>query len=192
MKKIVISILICTLLVFGGATALAEGADTPTSGIQYEVKTRTIEDLFDTYNPTEKLTFLNLQEQHQTFHEERRSARTEVQQNFAEQLSTISGNVADGTITPAEGLEQLQTLRSRITELREEIQAVLSQKQIEADAIKSKTTALRELIKNALQQDEVVASDIASYLEGFNDLFAGHLTMDYKYADMVDSLLSAY
>jgi len=93
MKKILISVLICAVLIFGGATALAEGTDTPTSGIQYGDRTRTIEGLFDTYNPTGKLIFLDLQAEHQTFHEERRAARTEVQQDFADQLSTISGKL---------------------------------------------------------------------------------------------------
>lgn len=192
MKKITISVLICIVLVLGGTTALAEEPNDITTEVQNDSRSKTIEGLFDTYNPTEKETFLNLQEAHQTFHEGRLEIRTEVIQYYAAQISVISGQIAEGTITPADGSEQLQALRSEATTLREDIQVILAQKQIEADSIKSELTALRDLSKNALQQDETSASEIAAYLEQFNTYFNNHIEMDYKYADMVDTILPAY
>lgn len=192
MKKILISVLICAALILAGATALAEGNDELTSDMHDGSRTQTIENLFDTYNPTGKQTFLDLKAEHQAFHEGRTETRTEVIQYYAGQLTIIAGQVADGIIAHTEGREQIASLRNELTTLREEIQGIQEQKQIETSAIKDDIIALRELIKEALKQDEIIASEIASYLEQFNDLLEEHLKIDYKYADMVDILLPAY
>lgn len=189
MKKILILILTCTILIFGGATALAEGTEHVTEDMQTNNRTHTLEDLFDKYNPAEKQTYLNLKSDHQTFHENRQTARTETIQYYAGQMSAITGQVSQGAISPSEGREQLRALRSEIESLREDIKVISDQKHIEADSIKSDITALRDLIKSALQEEEIDSSQIASYLEQLNNLFEEHLEMDYKYADMVDDLL---
>lgn len=188
MKKILIPILICALLIFGGATVLAEGTEN-TNDLLVNNRTHTLADLFDKYNPAEKQIYLDLKSDHQTFHESRQTTRTETIQCYAGQMSVITGQVSHGTISPSEGAEQLRALRGEIESLREKIKVISDQKQIEVESIKSDIAALRELIKCALQEDEIDSSQIASYLEQLNNLFEKHLEADYKYADMIDNLL---
>lgn len=192
MKKILIPILICVILILGGSTALAEGGENMTDDSQVINGVQSLEDLFDKYNLMEKQAYLILKSNHQSFHDGRKNTKTETIQYYADQMSAITGQVSDGTLSTQEGAKKLKSLRNEIATLRNEIQIIRDQQQIESNSIKTDIVAVRELIKSALQEDEVVSSQIATYLEQLNNLFEKHLEMDYKYADMIDSLLPTY
>lgn len=183
MKKIISITLVLLVLVSAGTAAFAQ-EDT-----QEIDSPRTIETLFDKYNPTAKQEFLTLQEEHREFHEERSVIRLEIIQNYSGQVSSITGQVADGTITPAEGREQLQALRAGVKSIREAIAAVLEPKKAEIEAIKNQAEAVRDSIKDALKEDEVSESQIAGYLDQLVDLLNQHLEIDFKYAALVDEVI---
>jgi|GEM_PF-5549608 len=189
MKKIVSLTLLLIMLIVGTTTATAQESDgEQLANISDGRVSRTIEDLFDEYNPSEKQTYLDIKSEHAEFHENRKGIRLEAVQNYAAKMSEISGQVADGTLTPAEGKEQLKVLRSEIKSFIEEAKAIIEQKKAEAQGIKDEIVTLKDSIRDELKKDEVVASKVAAYLEELNTLLQEHLDMDYHYAELIDEI----
>ena len=183
MKKVLTLLLTFAILIAGTQAALASDDDPA------ESNPHAIEDLFSEYNPGALQEYIDMKAEHKAFHESRAALRTEYIRNYSAQVSEITAQIADGTITPAEGRRQLQILKNEIQAYREAAEQIFKDKKQEAEAIKEKFESLKESIKNELKDETTDAGKMAGCLDELNTLLRNHIDTDYKYAEMIDEIL---
>lgn len=189
--KILTAVLVVIMLLSMTTAVLAAGTEGEKAQTLRE-KGQKLEVLFAEYAPDLLDDYLSLKQEHEAFHQGRKTQHERFKKQTRGGLNTIIDAFVAGEISGEDAIAAIIETRDSLKAYRDELLAIKDAKKAEKDALKTQRESLRLQIQAALKADEVNEALMYSLMEQTLTQLRIHLEMDYKYADQVDAIKAQY